>query len=239
MKILPKINCDLGEGIPAEEKIFPWIDAASVACGGHFGDRISIEKTCVLAKKFGKKVGAHPSYPDKVNFGRKSIPISNNELIDSIQNQIKLFLEVSNKVGLTFDHIKFHGALYNDAAANAKLADLLTDFLKNNYPNVPVFVPHHSQMELLSIQKGLTIKREVFADRAYNADFTLVSRSLSGSLLSDEKSISNHLNQIFSTGEILAIDGSRLRIKVDTLCFHGDNSGLETFLPIIRERWWK
>lgn len=239
MKKLPEINCDLGEGIPTEDRIFPWIDAASVACGGHFGNQFSIKKTLLLAKRFGKKVGAHPSYPDKENFGRKSMDISNDDLIISIQKQINLFFEVSKKIGLPLDHIKFHGALYNDAATSSELADLLTDFLKINYPQVPIFIPPNSQMELLSEQKGLSIKREVFADRAYNPDFTLVSRNIPGSLLSDEKSISNHLSNILLTGEILAVDGTKLPVKADTLCFHGDNPGLEVFLPKIRKKWWK
>jgi UPF0271 protein len=238
MDKLPEINCDLGEGISAEERIFPWIDAASVACGGHFGDQFSIEKTLLLAKKFGKKVGAHPSYPDKENFGRKSIVIPSEDLISSMQTQINLFLEVSKKVGLSIDHIKFHGALYNDAASKPELADLLTDFLKTNYPQTPILTPPNSQMECLSKQKGLSIRTEIFADRAYNADYTLVSRSIPDSLMSDEKSIFNHLSHIFSRGEILAIDGSKLPVKADTLCFHGDNPGLENFLPKIRNTWW-
>lgn len=239
MKKLPEINCDLGEGISSEDKIFPWVDTASVACGGHFGDQFSIEKTLVLAKRFEKKVGAHPSYPDKENFGRKSISISKDELISSIDKQVKLFLDVSKKVGLDLDHIKFHGALYNDAASSHKLADLLTDFLKRNYPKTPIFTPPNSQMEILSIQKDLPIRREIFADRTYNADFSLVSRNFSGSLMSDEKSISEHLSHIFLKGEILAIDGSKLPVEADTLCFHGDNPGLEIFLPKIRNTWWK
>lgn len=238
MKKLPEINCDLGEGIPSESQIFPWIDAASVACGGHFGDQSSIENTLLLAKKFGKKVGAHPSYPDKQNFGRKSIGISPNELISSIQTQINLFEEVLKKVGLELDHIKFHGALYNDAAASPELADFLTDFLKKNYPQTPVFTPPKSKMEFFSKQKGLLTRSEVFADRAYNPDYTLVSRKTPGSLLSDEKSISKHLSQIFETGKIHAIDGSKLPVKVDTLCFHGDNPGLEEILPKIRKSLW-
>ncbi|WP_296702688.1 LamB/YcsF family protein [Algoriphagus sp.] len=238
MKNLPEINCDLGEGILTESQIFPWIDTASVACGGHFGDQISIENTLTLAKKFKKKVGAHPSYPDKQNFGRKSMIISNSDLLSSIQKQIILFEEVSKKLGLGLDHIKFHGALYNDAASNPKLADILTNFLKLNYPQTPIFTPPKSQMEFFSNQKGLLTRSEVFADRAYNSDYTLVSRKNPGSLLSDEKSISEHLIQILDIGEIQAVDGSRLPVKVDTLCFHGDNPGLEKFLPKIRKTWW-
>ncbi|MEN2284097.1 LamB/YcsF family protein [Algoriphagus sp. SE2] len=238
MEKLPEINCDLGEGIPSESQIFPWIDAASVACGGHFGDQFSIEKTLLLAKKFEKKVGAHPSYPDKKNFGRQSLEISNNELMISIQMQINLFEEVLKKVGLEFDHIKFHGALYNNAAANQELADFLTDFLKSNYPQIPVFTPPKSQMEFFSKQKGLLTRSEVFADRAYNPDLTLVSRKTPDSLLSDEKSILRHLSQIFENEEIKSIDGSKIPVKVDTFCFHGDNPGLEQFLPKIRKTWW-
>lgn len=237
-KQLPEINCDLGEGISSEENIFPWIDTASIACGGHYGNRSSVTHSLLLAKKFQKKVGAHPSYPDMENFGRKSIMISTNELIKSILTQINLFLLIANELGLSMDHIKFHGALYNDAAKNADLADSLTTFLLDHFPKTPVLTPPNSEMERSCRQKGLTFRREVFADRAYHADYTLVSRSIPGSLLSDINSISDHLTPLFRDGYFVAIDGTQLSLNADTLCFHGDNPGLETILPEIRKKWW-
>ncbi len=238
MKNLPDINCDLGEGIKYEESIFPWIDAASVACGGHIGDKKTIKNTLLLAKKFGKKAGAHPSYPDLENFGRKSIDISIENLIESIQNQIEDFRFVANDMNIPMDHIKFHGALYNDAAGNETLADQLTDFFRKNFPKSTIFCPPNSFMESFSKEKNLKIKLEVFADRAYNPDFSLVSRSIPGSLLSDFDSISKHLEILFSEGKILTRTGEKLSVKADTLCFHGDNPGLNLFLPKIRNKWW-
>ncbi|SIN78111.1 LamB/YcsF family protein [Algoriphagus halophilus] len=237
-KQLPEINCDLGEGIPSEEKIFPWIDAASIACGGHYGDRSSIYQSLQLAKKFGKNVGAHPSYPDRENFGRQSISISNEDLIQSIQTQLNLFLEVANDLGFTLDHIKFHGALYNDAAKRVDLAASLTNFLLKTYPQTPVFTPPNSEMERLCIEKGLPIRREVFADRAYHSDYSLVSRNIKGSLLSDFESINHQLDPLFTKGELISIEGVHLPIQADTLCFHGDNPGLDSFLSAIRQTWW-
>lgn len=237
-KQLPEINCDLGEGIPSEENIFPWIDAASIACGGHYGDRSSIYQSLLLAKKFGKKVGAHPSYPDRENFGRQSIPISNEDLIQSIQTQLHLFLEVANDLDFTLDHIKFHGALYNDAAKRVDLAASLTNFLLKTFPQTPVFTPPNSEMERLCIEKGLPIRREVFADRAYHSDYSLVSRNIKGSLLSDFESINRQLDPLFTKGELISIEGVHLPVQADTLCFHGDNPGLDSFLSAIRQTWW-
>ncbi|MBB6328047.1 UPF0271 protein [Algoriphagus iocasae] len=238
MKNLPEINCDLGEGIKSEEAIFPWIDAASIACGGHIGDKKTIKNTLLLAKKFGKKAGAHPSYPDPENFGRKSMNISIKNLIESIQNQIENFRLVADDLNIHMDHIKFHGALYNDSAGNETLADQLTDYLKESFPKSIIFCPPNSFMESFSNEKDLKIKLEVFADRAYNPDFSLVSRSIPGSLMSDFDSISKHLEILFSEGKILTRTGEKLSVKADTLCFHGDNPGLNLFLPKIRNKWW-
>ncbi|MBN3582325.1 LamB/YcsF family protein [Algoriphagus aestuarii] len=238
MKKLPQINCDLGEGIKSEESIFPWIDAASVACGGHFGDQESMAKTLELAKKYGKKAGSHPSYPDKENFGRKSMKISIENLIDSIHSQIENFQKESRDLDISMDHIKFHGALYNDAARDERLADQLTDFLQEAFPKSIIFCSPASFMERFSIKKGLNFKLEVFADRAYNSDLSLVSRTIRGSLLSDYESISSHLEVLFSEGKILSASGDKLPVNADTLCFHGDNPGLNHFLPKIRKKWW-
>ena len=239
MKKYPEINCDLGEGIPGESLIIPLIDAASVACGGHFGDATSIRETMKICKSFGKKAGAHPSYPDLENFGRKSIDIPTDELLTSLLNQIQLFLKVVEELDFPIDHIKFHGALYNDAASNIELANSLTDFLSVHFPEVPIFVPPHSQMEHFAKAKNLKYKLEIFGDRAYEDDFSLVSRAKTGSLLSEYDIIIRHLELVFERGELLSISGKRLPVQADTICFHGDNPGILNFLPIIRNKFWK
>ena len=235
---LPQINCDLGEGVAWENDIFPFVDVASLACGGHFGTQESLDSSLSLATKYGKKVGAHPSYPDRENFGRVSIPISIGELIVSIQQQIEWFKDSARAHNLSLDHIKFHGALYNDAAKDSDLANLLTDFLLKNYPQTPLLVPPHSELEKKAQEKGLSIRLEVFADRAYMVDYLLSSRSLQGSLLQDIASVESQVKRLLYEGQILSMEGVQLPIQADTLCFHGDNPSIVDFLPILRKRYW-
>lgn len=239
MKKYPEINCDLGEGIPGESLIIPLIDAASVACGGHFGSADSIRETLKICQSFGKKAGAHPSYPDLENFGRKSLELPIDELLTSLLNQIQLFLSIADELDFPIDHIKFHGALYNDAAAKPELANSLTDFLLEHFSDVAIFVPPHSQMEHFAKTKNLKFKLEIFGDRAYEDDFSLVSRAKSGSLLTSSDAIIRHLEPVFDRGELISVNGKHLLIQADTICFHGDNPGLFEFMPIIRNRFWK
>jgi UPF0271 protein len=234
-----EINCDLGEGISDENSIIPLIDAASVACGGHVGDAGSIRNTVIQCQRQGKKVGAHPSYPDHANFGRKSIELHPEVLLRSIEEQIGLFVSIAAGLHAPIDHIKFHGALYNDAAAKTELAELLTDFLAMNFPEIPVFVPPHSEMGKLARAKNLPLRIEIFGDRAYENDFSLASRSKPGSLLTRFDAVLRHLQSVFEEGYLVSIDGKRLPISAETICFHGDNPGLMEFLPEIRKRFWK
>lgn len=232
------INCDLGEGIPNEAAIIPLIDLASIACGGHFGNRESIRATLKLVKKFGKKAGAHPSYPDQENFGRKSMSIYPDELIESLRNQITLFLEVAKEENIELDHIKFHGALYNDAAQNKALAKVLINFLIQEFPKTPLFVPPYSEIEKMAIKKNLPVKREIFGDRAYQDNFKLVNRSLNNSLLTQQNQVFQHLISFFKDSKIRTYTGKLLPVQADTICFHGDNPGIMGFLPFIREQFW-
>ncbi|MEB2774110.1 LamB/YcsF family protein [Algoriphagus sp. D3-2-R+10] len=238
MKKLPEINCDLGEGMPNEIQIFPHIDTASIACGGHFGDENSISESLDLALKYKKKAGAHPSYPDQKNFGRKTMKISDKDLKKSILIQILKFELLAEKSGLPMDHIKFHGALYNDAVANAELADILTDFIASHFHNTPIFAPPHSELEKFILQKGLKNRIEVFGDRRYLDNYQLVPRSVFGSHMISESEISPHLKTLLENGYLLSDSGKKLQIKADTICFHGDNLGICHFLPIIRNRFW-
>lgn len=236
--LLPQINCDLGEGVAWEEEIFPFVDVASLACGGHFGSQESLDASLVLAIKYGKKVGAHPSYPDRENFGRLSIKMPVGDLIESIRQQIEWFTKSAQAHHLSLDHIKFHGALYNDAAKDSDLADLLTEFLFENYPQTPLLVPPHSELEKKAKEKGLSIRLEVFADRAYTSDYLLSSRSQPGSLLKDITSVEPQVKRLLLEGQLLSMEGVQLPIQADTLCFHGDNPGIVDFLPVLRKRYW-
>jgi len=236
---LPKINCDLGEGIPNEAEIFPWIDCASIACGGHFGDSASITESIKLAKLNEVKIGAHPSYPDRVNFGRKSLMLEFSALVISIKAQLDLFLHAAKEQEVLIDHIKFHGALYNDAMANAQLAQGLCKWLSNNYKNIPVFVSPGSQMLFWAEQMGVKTRLEVFGDRAYQDNYQLLPRTEPNSLFTKLEEVEKQLDLLILEKQILSNSGLKLPIKAETLCFHGDNPGLMDFLPIIREKYWK
>jgi UPF0271 protein len=233
------INCDLGEGVPNEAQIIPLIDLASVACGGHFGDRSSIKATLDLVRRFGKRAGAHPSYPDLSNFGRRTLTISPEALIDSIKRQIGLFFEIAQTENLPMDHIKFHGALYNDASENPDLAGLLVNFLRKNYPDTPLLVPPQSELEKAALEKQHPFRLEIFGDRAYLDSYKLVSRKVENSLFTQPSQILTHLEPIIKLGQIRTISGTVLPAKADTLCFHGDNPGILEFLPQVRKTFWR
>ncbi|MEP1088201.1 LamB/YcsF family protein [Algoriphagus sp.] len=235
---LPEINCDLGEGIPNEELIYPLIDTASIACGGHFGNKNTISQSIGLARAYQKKVGAHPSYPDQKNFGRKTMEISREDLQKSILNQIQTFELQAEKAKLPMDHIKFHGALYNDAASNSEFADHLTDFIASNFWQTALFIPPHSQLAYFAEQKGLILRNEVFGDRCYQDNYQLMPRSESGALMVSVSEISAQLETLLHYGYVSSASGEKLQMKADTICFHGDNPEIATILSSIRKRFW-
>lgn len=233
-----EINCDLGEGIPNEELIYPLIDAASIACGGHFGNESTVRSSLIKAKKFQKKIGAHPSYPDPENFGRKTLSIDFEVLKTSILEQIHLFLKIANELDLPMDHIKFHGALYNDAASQPELAEKLCELIALHFPDTTLFTPPYSQTIKFAKVKELKIRTEIFGDRGYQDNYQLMSRDKANSLFTTKDEIETHLKPILNTHKIISFSGKELPISADTLCFHGDNPGLHEFLPQIRKEFW-
>ena len=215
------LNCDVGEGQNNEAQLLPYINACNIACGGHFGTYKSMNEVVKIAIQYNVKIGAHPSYPDSVNFGRKTIKISESDLINSIQKQIDDLLIVLNEHGAILNHIKPHGALYNDIAKDKNLA--LT-FLKaiEKHENVKLFVPFNSEIEKEAVKSGKLIVYEAFADRNYNSDLTLVSRNEKNAVLTNVKSIKKHIKAMLLKNELITITGEKAFIKADTFCVHSD-----------------
>lgn len=216
------INCDVGEGVANEHLIMPYISSCNIACGGHFGDINSIDKTLKLAIENNVKIGAHPSFPDKENFGRRLIQISDDELKNSIQNQINFFLERLNLVGAKLHHIKPHGALYNAIAVDEKLSILFIDITKEYLKDTFLYVPYQSVIEKVALKNNIKIKYEAFADRNYNDDLTLVSRKEKKALLVDETAIFNHVLNMVKHTKVKTVSGLEKEIKADTFCVHSD-----------------
>ncbi len=216
------INCDVGEGIGNEAQLLPLISSCNIACTGHAGTKASIKEVALLAKQTGTKIGAHPSYPDKDNFGRLSIEISKEDLIASIQEQLRIFCDVISKENLQMHHIKAHGALYNDICKDAELAKTylkaILPFKKTSF----LYVPYASIIEKEALKQGFSIKREAFADRNYNADLSLVSRKQANALIMEPKSVFKHVVSMVKSKELSSIDGAIIAIQADTFCIHGD-----------------
>lgn len=218
------INCDVGEGVGNEAELLPLISSCNIACGGHAGDLLSITEVVKLAKAHNVEVGAHPSYPDKANFGREVMTIPDSELRQSILNQLEMFNEVLKKEKVKLHHIKAHGALYNEIAKNNKLAELYLDTIKDYRSKACLYVPYGSIIANVAAEKGFKLMYEAFGDRNYNKDLSLVSRKLDNALIQEPEKVLQHILPIIKKGNIKVFTGEKIKIKAETICIHGDTS---------------
>ncbi|MBD8490524.1 5-oxoprolinase subunit PxpA [Echinicola sp. CAU 1574] len=218
------INSDLGEGMGSDAAIMPYITSCNIACGGHAGDDLTMQKTIELAIKNKLKIGAHPSYPDPENFGRLSMDITLEQLKDSILTQIETLEKWVSLKGAQLHHIKPHGALYNEAAINPTIAKMLVQILKLHYPQTILYAQDGSIIAALAEDQSIKVEYEVFADRNYNDDLTLVNRKKPKAVLHRPEEVLPHLSSMIEEGKVKTLSGKFLRIKADTICVHGDNS---------------
>ncbi len=227
------INCDVGEGLKNESELFPLISSCNIACGGHAGDEQSMRDVVLLAKKHNLNIGAHPSYPDKKNFGRKKIKISIKELKESIESQIIMLVNVLGKEKLKMNHIKAHGALYNFSSYDKETAIVIIDLVKKL--NVKLYVPYNSLIFKLAKDEGINTMIELFLDRNYNTDYSLVSRSNKKALITNPKDMLDHVENILNN-KIVTINNFNIDVKFDTLCVHGDNPGAIKMLQSLNQQ---
>ncbi|HEX6178655.1 MAG TPA: 5-oxoprolinase subunit PxpA [Thermoanaerobaculia bacterium] len=225
-----ELSADMGEGSPGEAQIWPMIDAANVACGGHYGDEQSMRDAVRLAREHGVRLGAHPSYPDREHFGRRTIDITAEALRDSLIAQIE-----SLRVLAPIEFVKPHGALYNDAHKNRALADVIVSAMQAVVPNLALVAPDRSQMAAAARDAGMPVIREAFADRRYEPDGSLVSRREPGSTLTVEEA-AEQAALLAREGAVIARDGTRVAIPFDTLCIHADMESAVERLRAIRSR---
>jgi UPF0271 protein len=206
------ISADLGEGAPGEDEIWPLITSANVACGGHIGDDASMAYAAQHAREFGVQLGAHPSYPDRENFGRLSMSIAPDDLRASLIAQID-----SLRRHAPLHHIKPHGALYNDAHRDRALAEIIIDAIGQ----MAIVCSNTSQMAAAARARGVRVIREAFADRRYEPDGSLMSRKLPGSLLTVDEAAAQAA-MLANERAVIARDGSRITVDYDTICIHAD-----------------
>ncbi|HEY0140231.1 MAG TPA: 5-oxoprolinase subunit PxpA [Thermoanaerobaculia bacterium] len=227
------LSADLGEGAPREDEVWPLIHAANVACGGHVGDEQSMHAAVLQARKHDVRLGAHPSYPDREHFGRRSITMPAAQLHDALREQLLQLYAIAAREGLALQHVKPHGALYNDAHHDAELATVIIDAMHAVDPSLSLVAPDTSAMAEAARGRGTNVIREAFADRRYNADGSLLSRKEAGSLLTVDEARGQAL-LLARESAVIARDGSRLPIAFDTICIHADMEGAVERLRAIR-----
>ncbi|PTX61390.1 KipI family sensor histidine kinase inhibitor [Kordia periserrulae] len=216
------INCDVGEGIDNEEILMPYLNACNIACGGHAGDVETMHEVVALAKKYQVEIGAHPSYPDLENFGRVSMELPETELINTIQEQIANLEVVVKLHDVNINHIKPHGALYNDVAKSEEKAKAFLKAISEYKDRYKLFVPYNSAIEKLAIKQNFEVVYEAFADRNYNDDLTLVSRTKSSAILTKIDAIISHISTLQNEQKVQTISGEKTTLKSDTFCVHSD-----------------
>ena len=225
------LNCDLGEwreanGTEKDAKIMPYITSCNIACGGHIGDEESMRKTIHLAKKHGVKIGAHPAYPDMVNFGREVLVMPPDHLELTIKSQIQLFKELLDEAGEPLHHIKPHGALYNHAAQDKETAYSIVKVIKSLFENeVPLYAQQNSVLAEVAEEAGLKVVYEVFADRAYEDDLSLRSRKLDGAVLYNTSEVLQQVENMVVKGTVNTHSGETKLITPQTVCLHSDTEG--------------
>lgn len=235
MKHKIHINCDLGEGGDYDAELMPLISACNIACGGHAGNLETIQHTVRLALKHETEIGAHPSYPDKENFGRKSIKMDPEDLKVSIEAQVMTLLQITEAEGGKLTHIKLHGALYNDAAKDEKIAKIVLESFRLLETDFRIYVPANSVIKELAMGE-FDCYTEAFADRNYNSDFSLVSRNEKNALILNKENVVKHVHDIFSEEELKTMNGEILKLKADTFCLHSDTPSAVEILKYLHKK---
>ena len=226
------INCDLGEGLNNEHVIMPLINSCNIACGGHAGDSQTMIECVEISIKNDVEIGAHPSYPDKENFGRKKIDISRSELYFSLIDQIERLNSIAVSYGKKLHHIKAHGALYNQMFSDKDLSDFYLDTIKGFQEDCYIYIPYNSEIEKSALEKGFKIMYEAFGDRAYNDNLSLVSRDIKGALINNPKLVIDQISNIIDSEKVKSINGKQKSIKADTICIHSDT---DNSIEILKE----
>lgn len=213
------INCDMGENIGNDEDIMPYITSANIACGFHAGDSKSMQTTVRLAKKYGVAVGAHPSWLDVEGFGRREMSLPPDEVEALILYQLGALHAIAKAEGVELHHVKPHGALYNQAAKDKVLANAIARAVKHFSGDLILFGLAGSSLIEAGGEAGLKVANEGFPDRNYNPDGTLVTRKEAHAIILSPDAVAIHARDLIENG-ILFGD---VRVKVDTLCLHGDH----------------
>ncbi|MDG1750204.1 MAG: LamB/YcsF family protein [Thalassotalea sp.] len=239
------LNCDLGELVGEANNdalIMPMIDQANIACGAHAGDTQSMTNTVKLAIQHNVIIGAHPSYPDRENFGRKSIIIEKAALKTSLTAQINALSKICIEQKTQLNYVKPHGALYNDMMKNLPIFQTVCQAvaMANNRLNKKLSLmiqalPNTQPYQKIANKYNITLLFEAFSDRAYQANGLLVPRSQQGAVIHQQEKVIEQITQLIKHQKLTTIDGGFLALHVDSLCVHGDNDVALTLVSSLRK----
>lgn len=229
------INCDMGESYGNystgnDEEIFPWISSSNIACGFHGGDPFHIEQSLKRAIEYGVRIGAHPGYPDLGGFGRRKMQIGRAELKAILKYQIAALKGMAESLGGKLSYVKPHGALYNTASTDASETEVILSAIREIDPNLAFMGLAGSIMQDIAAKQGAPFIAEAFADRCYEPDGTLMSRSKAGAVIHDPEAAVTQVLSIISQQQVRSSNGSYISLKADSVCIHGDNPAAPAIL---------
>lgn len=232
------LNCDLGESFGnykcgMDGEVIPYISSANVACGFHASDPLVMEQTVALAKEHKVCIGAHPGYPDLAGFGRRNMAVSKEEVKAMVQYQIGALQAFCKAKGVKLSHVKPHGAMYNMAGKDENLAKAICEGIYEVDKDLILLALAGSKMLKAAQETGLKAAREVFADRAYEEDGSLVARSKEGAMITDEEEAIKRVIRMVKEGKVTAITGKDIDVTADSVCVHGDGEKALQFVAKI------
>ena len=229
------INCDLGEGGEKDAEIMSLVSACNIACGGHAGTLETMQHTVDLALANGVEIGAHPSFPDKENFGRKEMQIPEKDLRRSLVAQILSLKQICEAEGGVLKHVKPHGALYNKAQHDGKISAVILSALEEFDAPLTLYAPEGSVIAKMAEGK-VQVRFEAFADRRYNPDGSLVSRKEDDALITEKEEVAEHLFSMVNDRRILCKNGEKISTRASTFCLHSDTPNAENILRYLHEK---
>jgi len=234
------INCDLGESSKLHSTendplLLSIVNSANIACGYHAGDKATMEKTIEISKKNKVSIGAHPSFNDKENFGRKKIDLPPSEITNLIIDQINILSEIAEKKEIKVTHVKPHGALNNMACEDYELAKIISESIIQVNKNLIFLVPAGSQMEKAGKKLGLRTASEIFADRNYEDDGQLISRSKKNAMIVDSELAKKHVIKMVENQSLNCYSGKQIPCEIDSVCVHGDSKNAVNTAKQIRD----
>ena len=239
MKGIVDLNSDIGESFGSyvlglDEDVIKYVTSVNIACGWHAGDPLIMEQTLREAIKNNIAVGAHPGYPDLMGFGRRNMDISPKEARAYMIYQLGALSGFASANGIKIQHMKLHGAFYNTASIKPELAEEIINGILDVDKDIILLALSGTYIAKRAQEKGLRVAQEVFADRAYNSDLTLVNRKLPGAIIHDKELAISRIKKMVLEGKVETIDGKEIDIAADSICVHGDNPEAVNFVKHIR-----